>query len=76
MLFVNYMRHECCAGSTTCSDLSVAVDLGGGVLSPPAAPGQSPGGSRESKGPSEALEILQLTLAKKCQKYTLVVHLH
>ena len=24
----------------------------------------------------EALEILQLTLAKKCQKYTLVVHLH
>ena len=74
LLFVNHMRYECCAGGTTCNDLPAAVDLGGGVLIPPADPGQSPGRGRGAKT-SEALEILQLTLAKKCQKYTLVVHL-
>ena len=30
----------------------------------------------EGAKPPEALEILQFTLAKKCQKYTLVVDLH
>ena len=58
---------------TTCNDFPAAVDLEGGVLSLPADPGQSPGGGREDETP-EALEILQFTLAKKCQKYTLVVH--
>ena len=28
LLFVNYMRYECCAGGTTCYDLPAAVDLG------------------------------------------------
>ena len=27
LLFVNYMRYECCAGGTTCNDLPAAVDL-------------------------------------------------
>ena len=41
------------------------------------APKQIQGGvGVEGAKPLEALEILQLTLAKKCQKYTLVVHLH
>ena len=61
LLFVSHMRYECCAGGTTCKDLPVAEDLGA-VLSSPADLGQSPGG-----GPPEALEILQLTLAKKCE---------
>ena len=67
LLFVNYKRYECRAGGTTCNDLPAAVDLGGDVLSPPVDPGQSPGGGRGGK-PSEALEILQLTLAKKMPK--------
>ena len=61
------MRYECCAGGTTCNNLPAAVDLGGGMLSPPADPGQSPSGGREAK-PPEALEILQLTLAKNMPK--------
>ena len=61
LLFVNYMSYECCARGTTCNDLPAAVDLGGGgVLSFPADPGQSPGGVEGAK-PPEALEILQLT---------------
>ena len=36
--------YKCCAGGTTCNDLPAAVDLEGGILSPPADPGQSPGG--------------------------------
>ena len=51
MLFVNSMRYECCAGGTTCNDLPAAVDLGGGVLSPPADPEQSPGGGRGGETP-------------------------
>ena len=43
------------------------MDLRGDVLSPPADPGQSPGGGRGTK-PPEALEILRLTLAKKMLK--------
>ena len=46
-----------------------------GASSPPAGPGQSSGGGPGSKGGKlpQALEILQFTLAKKCQKYILVV---
>ena len=50
-LCVNYMRYECCAGGTTCNDLPAAVDLGGGVLSLSADPGQSPGGGRRGEAP-------------------------
>ena len=60
---------------TTCNDLNAALDLGGGVLSLPAVQGRALVGVEGAK-PPEALEILQFTLAKKCQKYTLVVHLH
>ena len=67
---------------TTCNDLPAALDLGGGVLSLPADQGRALVGVEGAK-PSEALEILQFTfyslqftVAKKCQKYTLVVHLH
>ena len=45
------MRYECCAGGTTCNDLPAAVDLEGGILSSPADPGQSPGGSRGDEAP-------------------------
>ena len=60
---------------TTCNDLPAALDLVGGVLSLPADQGRALVGVEGAK-PPEALEILQFTLAKKCQKYTLVVHLH
>ena len=45
------MGYECCAGGTTYNDLPAAVDLEGGVLSPPADPGQSPGGGRGGEKP-------------------------
>ena len=45
------MRYECCAGGTTCNDLPAAVDLGGGVLSFSADPGQSSGGRRGGEAP-------------------------
>ena len=60
---------------TTCNDLPAALDLGEGALSLPADQGRALVGVEGAK-PPEALEILQFTLAKKCQKYTLVVHLH
>ena len=60
---------------TTSNDLPAALDLGGGVLSLPADQGRALVGVEGAK-PPEVLEILQFTLAKKCQKYTLVVHLH
>ena len=60
---------------TTCNDLPAALDLGGGVLSLPADQGRALMGVDGVK-PPEALEILHFKLAKKCQKYTLVVHLH
>ena len=44
-------RYECCAGGTTCNDLPTAVDLGGGVLSLSADPGQSLGGGRGGEAP-------------------------
>ena len=51
LLFENYIRYECSAGGTTCNDLPAAVDLGGGVLSFSADPGQSPGGGRGGEAP-------------------------
>ena len=32
LLFVNHIRHERCAGGTTCNDLPGAVDRGGGAF--------------------------------------------
>ena len=46
-----FMRYECCAGGTTYNDLPAAVDLEAGVLSPPADPGQIPGGGRGGEAP-------------------------
>ena len=60
---------------TTCNDLPAALDLEGGVLSLPADQGRALVGVEGAK-PPEALEILQFTLAKKCQTYILVAHLH
>ena len=60
LLFVNYMRYECCAGGTTCNDLPAAVNLGGGILSFSADPGRGLVGVEGAK-PPEVLEILQLT---------------
>ena len=61
------MWYECSAGGTTCNDLLAAVDLVGGVLSPKQIQGRAMVGVEGAK-PPEALEILQLTLAKKCKK--------
>ena len=65
LLFVDHIRYECCAGGTTCNDLSAAGDLGG-ALSPPADPGQNLVGVQGAK-PSEVLETLQLILAKNAK---------
>ena len=40
-----------CAGDTTRNDLPAVVNLGGGVLSLPADPGQSPGGAGGGEAP-------------------------
>ena len=61
------MGYECCAGGTTYNDLPAAVDLEGGVLSPQQIQDRALVGVEGAK-PPEALEILQLTLAKKMPK--------
>ena len=48
------MRYECCAGGTTCNDLPAAVDLGRGILSLSADPGQSPGRGRGGEAPGSS----------------------
>ena len=67
------MRYECCAQGTTCNDLPAPVDQGRRFEPPQQIKGRSLVGTEGAK-PLEALETLQLTLAKKMQKLHLTLN--